>query len=814
MQKTSFNFLKLILKFLPVLLIIIICNPINPQDTQKNFKLTGVVVDSTSGKGLADVNILFLSRIDNRTIAGTSTDADGNFIAENINESIVRLKFSMVSYQTKIVDSVSLETTSRLGLIRLKATSIMLPEVVVKSIKPMIEFHIDKQVVNVDQVPGSTGSVTDVLKNSGAVQVDPPTNKITVRGQDVRIQMDGRPFDMPDNMLAQMPAAMFDQVEVILSPSAKESAEGGAYILNLISKKSILDSYNGSVSLNTSTNNRNYGGLNFNYKKDQLNIFTSVFGFFGRFKNFNESEQINYNSSSLYRQAIDGENNFQGYSAYFKLGCDYNLDENNLFTFYGTNNSSNYDGHVVNNTDVINNVALPLYSYNNNSNSTYKFNNLSLYGFYKKKFDKEGNDLTFDAMYANIKSPSNTDRNEIYSYNSGFPAKHNSETDEKANTFIFKTDYSRPSEIGKFETGYNFTYRNRENDYHAFDYSYVANSWSDSLNLSNFFKYNEDIHALYVTYSNTFGSIELKTGIRGENLHTKGEQITSNENFSNNFFNLFPNLNIAYKFNDMFQLSFNTFRRVRYPQLYFVNPFKQYSGPNSYSLGNPQIQPYFINSFGLSLSQFINVYYVYTTGLFNYVTSVVDDSVTVSSPINITSNKTYGLELTLPYYNTPTMPVHLLDFISMLNVQFGYNYRKQAGQYLNEDLNYSGYYKWLTANLGLKLWFDINADLSFRYNPKTETRRSINEETHVLSLYFSKAFLDQKLQVNLSISDLLNSQKYLSQTFGTEFYSKNTYTQYRSRSVSIGVSYRINDYKERRDRNVDDGRDASDKAKF
>lgn len=814
MQKKSQNLFFLIWKPLFVLLLFFICNIINAQDLQRNFKLTGAVVDSASGKGLTDVNILFLSRVDNKTITGTSTDAEGNFTIENINENIVRLKFSMVGYQTKIIDSVSLETTSRLGLIRLKATGIMLPEVVIKFIKPMIEFHIDRQVVNIDQVPGSTGSLTDALKNSGAVQVDPSTNKITVRGQDVKIQMDGHPFDMPDNMLAQVPASMFDQVEVILSPSAKESAEGGAYILNLISKKIILDSYNGSINLNTSTNNRNYGGLNFNYKKDKLNIFTSFFSGFGSYKSFSDNEQINYNSSSLYHQLTDGEDNFKGYGAYLKLGCDYNLDEKNLLTFYGTYNKFKYDADAISDNNISNNFGLPLYSFNNKSNSTYKFDNISLYGFYKKKFDKEGNDLTFDALYTNIKSPSNTERNVIYSNGNGLPQKHNSATGEKANTFIFKTEFIYPSEIGKFETGYNFTYRDRENDYNALDYSYITNGWNDSLNLSNLFKYNEDIHAFYLTYSNTFGKIEIKTGIRGENLQTKGEQITSSENFSKNFFNLFPNLNIAYKFDDMFQIAFNTFRRVRYPQLYFVNPFKQYNGPNSYSMGNPKIQPYFLNSFGLSLSQFINVYYVYSTGLFNYVTSVIEDSVTVSSPINISSNKTYGIELTLPYYNTPMMPVHLPDFINMLNVQFGYTYRKQTGQYLNEDLNYSGYYKWLTANLGFKLWFDVNANLSFRYNPKSETRRSINEETHILSLYFSKTFMDQKLQANLSISDLLNSQKYLSQTYGTEFYSKNSFTQYRSRSVSIGISYRINDYKERRDRSIDDGRDASDKAKF
>ncbi|MCJ7690183.1 MAG: TonB-dependent receptor, partial [Clostridiaceae bacterium] len=727
-----------------------------------------------------------MSRIDNRIIVGTSSDAEGNFMAENINENNVRIKFTRVGYQTKIIDSVSVATTSSMGLIRLRSTVIMLPEVVIKSITPMIEFNIDKQVVNIDQVPGSTGSITEALSNSGAVQIDPATNKITVRGQDVKIQMDGHPFDMPDNMLAQMPASMFDQVEVILSPSAKESAEGGAYILNLISKKSILDSYNGSISLNTSTNNRNYGGINFNYKKDKLNIFTALFSGFGNYKSFGNDEQINYNSTSLYHQITDGEYNYEGYNAYLKLGFDYNLDENNLLTFYGTYNKFKYDADEVSDNYVTNNLGLPLYSFNNKSNSIFNYDKFSLYGFYKKKFDKEGNDLTFDVLYTNIKSPSNSERNVIYSNSDGLPQKHNSERDETANTFISKIEYVYPSEIGKFETGYNFTYRNRNNDYNTLDYSYISNSWTDSLNLSNLFKYNEDIHAFYITYSNTFGKVDIKTGIRGENLHTKGEQITSNENFSKNFFNLFPNLNIAYKFNDMFQITFNTFRRVRYPQLYFVNPFKQYNGPNSFSLGNPELQPFFLSSYALSLSQFINVYYVYSTGLFNYVTSVIEDTITISSPINISNNKTYGIELTLPYYNTPTMPVHLPDFISMLYVQFGYTYRKQSGQYLNEDLNYSVYRKWLIANLGLKLWFDVNANLSFRYFPKIESTRSIIGETHILSLYFSKAFMDQKLQVNLSISDVLNSQKFSSQTYGSEFYSKNLFSQYRSRSVSIG----------------------------
>lgn len=782
--------------------------------SQTTFKLSGAVVDSARGSGLQDVNVTILSRDKNEVLTGTTTDVKGNFTVENIQNKNVRVKFSFVGYQTKVVDSVSVEHTAKMGLIKLKNTSITLPEIVIKTVKPMIEFKVDRQVINLDQVPGNSTSVSDALRNSGAVEVDPATSKITVRGESVKIQMDGRPFEMPDNMLANMPAQMLDQVEVILAPSAKESAEGGTYILNLISKKTILDSYNGSIGLNTGTNNRNFGSLNFNYKKDALNIFGSFFGGLGGYKNRNINEQINYNSVNLYHQGTQGDGKFNGRFINAKLGFDYNLDENNLFTFYGTFNNYKYDSDGLTTTNIKNNAELFLYSYQNDNDQTYKNNSTSFYGFYKKKIDKKGQELTFDAMYTNISNPSTNEMNILYSNNPFYPKLHNTDTKEKSNTLIFKSDYVYPSEIGRIEAGYHFTYRDRENNYTSLDFLYGLNNWQDSMKLGNLFKYNEDIHAAYITYLKTFGKIELKTGLRAENLHTNGNQVTTGETFSENFLNFFPNLNISYKFSDLFQLGFNTFRRVRYPQLYYVNPFKTYNSPNSYTMGNPQIKPTFINSFGINLSRYIDAYYVYSTGLSNYVTSVIDDTVSVSSPYNISSMKNYGIELNLPYYNSPMMPFHLPDFITTLNIQFGYNYRKQSGSYLKEDLNYAGHYKWLMVNVGLKLWYDINSSIYMRYTPATETKRQVSESTMFMGLYFTKAFLDQKLQVNLGISDPFNVMRFKNKTYGTAFYSSSDFRMLDSRSISIGISYRINDYKERRDRNIDDGRDASDTPKL
>ncbi|MCU7490099.1 MAG: TonB-dependent receptor [Ignavibacteria bacterium] len=799
---------------LPFIMLILFYSLGNAQTTHETYKVTGAIADSATSKGLAGVNVVILSRADNKNLGGGTTDAKGNFSVDNIKKRNVRVKFSMIGYQTKTLDSVDLEATPRVGLFKLRSTVIQMPEIVVQTVRPMVEYKVDRQVINMDRVPGSSGSVTDALKNSGTVEVNPSNNNITVRGQSVKLQMDGRPFEMPADMLSQMPASMIEQVEVILAPGAKESAEGGAYILNLVSKKNDMDNYNGSVNVSSSTNKMNFGGLNMNYKEGKLNIFTSFFGGFGEQSFISETNKFNYDSKSLYHEYGRSDNTMPGNMVNFKLGADYDLDANNSFTFYGAYSRTKFDGDNKSGNTVWNQNNIAQYTYSNNSKSGNKWANLSFYGFYKKKFADKGHEITFDAMYTDMDMPSTSDLSIGYSYRPSTPYQQKSSTGVNAKTFIFKADYTRPIETAKLESGYSYTYRTRDNDYSVRDFSYLANAWQDSMSLSNLFRYREDIHAAYATYSQKFGRFDLKAGIRAENLHTQGDQLTSGEDFSGNFFNLFPNFNLGYKLNDMFMITFNTFRRVTYPQVYYINPFKQYMGPNSYRMGNPGLKPFFLNSYSLSLSQFINVYYVFSNGNFTRFTGNVDDSVSVYSFINLGKSKLYGVELTLPYYNSPQMPVHLPDFISMMNVVWGFTYREQEGQYLSENLTYADRRMWLRANLALNLWYDVSMSTFFMYSPRTKNARMTSNATKNLSISFSKSFLDNKLKVNLSFSDLLRAMRFDNETFGSNFYSFEKFTINNSRSVSLGLTWMFNDYKPHRERNIDDGRDKAEGGMF
>lgn len=794
--------------FFVVLAIIFNSFIVSAQTAKSNYKIAGAVSDMLINKPLPKASVIILSRSSGKQLKGIATDEKGYFTIEDIPERIVRVRTSMVGYQSKLIDSVDLNQSSRIGLIMLMPTSYTLPEVVVESIKPVIEHFADKQVINMDRLPGNSGTLTEALKNSGLVEVEPSTNKITVRGQGLKIQMDGHEYSMPAEMLSQLPASMIEQVEVILAPGAKESAEGGTYILNLITKKESFNNTSGMISLNAGSNKSSFGGAYLNYKTGKLNVFGQAYGNYMANESTQESDRYVYSSPVMYYQKSSGKGNYNYTMGYFKAGFDYDFDDKNTMTFF-----VNYNGYKIKSdyttlSDVVNKENIFQYSYNNRSESDGNNTNLSVYGFYKRKFQERGHELTLDAMYTSFGNPTDSKMNLNYSTHPATPQLQNSNTDITAKTLVVKLDYALPINKNKFEAGSSFSYRNRDNGYNSLNYSFQNAAWIDSMNLSNKFNYKETIIALYASYAHKFDDLDIKLGLRAENLASDGNQITQNIQFSENHLSLFPNLNISYKFSDMFSVSVNAFRRVTYPQIYYINPFRRYNGPNSFSAGNPKLEPTYLNGVALNLSQYASIYYNYTTGSITSAMSTENDSTLISSYLNLNKDESYGFSITLPYYNSPMMPFHLPDFISTCYVSFNYRYSKQSGQYLTEDLGITDKNISLNAYAGFKLWYDIDAGVSFYFMPKTTNQRTVRSEMKSLSLYFNRYFFDRKIRMSFTVNDLLNSQKGFSESRGGSYYIRSNYEMLNSRSISLGITYIFNQYKERRDRDLGDGRDS------
>jgi hypothetical protein len=791
-----------------ILSIFVFAHPLSAQ----THTISGNIKDFQSGTPLQGVTVALYSKSNQKVLGGTSSNEKGEFnLKNNFKEKSIHLRFSYIGYETKQIDTIDFQNNKAdLGTILLKPSTIMKSAVEITAQKPMVEFYVDKQVINMDQVPGSqSGSVSDALRNTGIVDVDPASSKISLRGNsNVNILIDGKPQPMADNLLAQMPASYIDKVEVITTPSAKDDPEGDAGIINIITKKEHHDNYNGTFALYSATQQIGMLSSALNYRKGGLNLFGSANGYWGKFTRHTTGERINYLSDILHFQNSVGQSLTQGYMSNIKLGIDYDFDTLNSLSLTGNYNKTN--GKMIISADnIIYNLAdVETYSYSTKDDGHGNFNNYTASADYKKKFNTKGHEVSADAFFSTMVNSTHDLLSTNYNYLPLYPGLQNNNNDVNNKTVILNTDYVNPTEtLGKIEAGYKFTFRDRKATLENLNYSYYTGIYYDSLNLSNVFRYRENIHAFYLSYSSKISIMDYKLGLRDEQTLTDGVQEVTGEEFRTNYNSLFPTFGLAYKMNEIFQLSFNAARKINRPQMEMINPFIKVNGPNNITVGNSRLTPTYTNSFEFKFNPLLNIYYNDSKGRPSSISTNVNDSITVNTTINSASNKNYGFELTIPIMNNPKFPFKLPDWLGMFNVRIAYMRFIENGNYLTEIYSIKRDSWKFSGNCNLNLWWDINLIFYYNIALKTQDDRYRTNASPFAGMFIKKEFFDKKLTVGFNITDLFDAMRPVNETYGSNFYSYSKSNTWRNRNIGLSVRYNFNDFANHQEKEVDDGRD-------
>ena len=80
-------------------------------------------------------------------------------------------------------------------------------------------------------------------------------------------------------------------------------------------------------------------------------------------------------------------------------------------------------------------------------------------------------------------------------------------------------------------------------------------------------------------------------GLRAEQTFVTANQVTDVNVFTNNYFSIFPSLNIQYELDKKNQLGLNYSRRINRPGTWNTNPFAVITDPFNIYVGNPYLQP-------------------------------------------------------------------------------------------------------------------------------------------------------------------------------------------------------------------------------
>ena len=642
------------------------------EDTPKgNGKITGMLVDSTTGRPVEFATVALMNVKTNKPIDGTTSDAKGNFSLTKLAPGDYRLQYSFIGY--KNLDSkpftIIKGTEISLGSVKLPADVRTLGEVVVTGQAALIEEKVDRLVFNADKdMTSKGGDASDVLKRVPMLSVDLDGN-VSLRGsQNIRVLINNKPSTIVAasvaDALKQLPADMIKSVEVITSPSAKYDAEGAAGIINIVTKKNTLHGLTLNVDAGVGLRASNLG-LNGSYRQGKLGI---TLGGFGR-------AMYNRASSTLDQTTLVGANYLrtsqQGTAfdkpvfGQYTLGFDYDLAKNQALSAnvrLGTRNFVQQQTQLTNSYFGDSLLSMT----NRDVNRKDLSNSVDMNLDYIRTF-KPQQEWTISTQYSRTGLTNNFFADILGRANqlTGRQQNINNNTNQE---FTIQTDYQTPVKKNQLlEFGVKTIMRTVDSRYQYLVGGSAGELRVDPTNPSGTLAYNQNIGAGYVSYTYvTPSKYTFKVGTRYEYTGISAQQSTNERPSTKlnipNYSNLVPSINVSkgLKGGSTLKAAYN--RRIQRPGLQQLNPNPNSANPQMIMVGNPNLSPELTDNFELSLSSTIKKTYL-NTAVFgrltnNAITQIRIPSDTLAGSIittyqNIGVQRTFGANI---FFNTSITP--------------------------------------------------------------------------------------------------------------------------------------------------------------
>ncbi|PKP38921.1 MAG: hypothetical protein CVT98_04195 [Bacteroidetes bacterium HGW-Bacteroidetes-15] len=773
----------------------------------------GKVIDQTTGVPVEYANIIFYKMRDSTIATGGITNESGEFTIEKVPLGRYFAEIKFIGYNSTHIESFVMSPRQpevMLGEIKLLQASENLEAVTVTGQRQMLQHNLDKKVFNVEKdITAEGGTALEIMQNIPSVEVDMEGN-VSLRGsQNVTILVDGRPSTY--SSIEEIPASIIESVEVITNPSARYDPDGLSGIINIVLKKKREPGYHAMVMLNAGTGDKYNGTINFNYRQDKVNFFTNAS--FRQFRMTGEtiSDRIttlnDLTTSSLFQ---DQDFTRKGQFISVRGGFDYFINNANTITFSGGYNTRGFDVYDFTQNDII----MP----DEAQNDSYFRRNIGDNGFssydfalnYKLSGKNQGQELTADAFFNSMSGAFDNNILQRRTIDLSEDLLEQTNSDFLGNTLTIQTDMVQPiGDGGRLESGLKAMMRLQDNDYL---FSRLSNDvWVPDPNRNNRFVYDEQQFSAYSIYSNTFGDgkFSYQGGLRVEKAFTSAEQqATNDEPIERDFLNWFPSAHLKWDINAKNSAQVAYSRRVSRPNTRLLNPFIDYSDSLNLSTGNPMLNPEFTNS--LEFSYYYNlpktrlsatIFQRNTTDLISRFVEVNEDRISMSTFRNIDKSESLGVEGVVTQTLAPWWRV---------NGSASYYSMKLYSDFLDKESSEGN--SWSaratsTWNIGKNIELQVNGNYR---SPSVSVGGAMRfwqsgggqgrtEEMYWLDLGVKMSVLNKKGSITLRVSDILNTMNFKSETWGPNFTSNIERTR-ESRVLYLGFSYRINEYRTRRER--------------
>lgn len=476
----------------------------------------------------------------------------------------------------------------------------------------------DRLIFNVENsIVSNGGNALAALKITPGIKVQ--NEQITMIGKnEMTVMVDERPVKLSGesliNFLRGISSTTIKSIEVISTPPAKYKAQGNSGLVNIILKKAKVGTW--SLILRNTYQQATYGdnksGADFNLRKKKLSISSNISTASG--KDRYTMDQFTYYPVETWHLSAPLKRSYNFMNVNF--GVDY--DASRTLTI-----GMNYLGHKTNNPfrqykfnteimDANNNMSSYMETFNDKIHKGYT-HVLNVHGIVR--LDSLGKKIKIDLDYLR-----NTNKDSTSDYGASyFPDREQiagsyyaniSRNKSEVSNYAAKVDVELPLRWINLNFGGQLDFTTNSNDYTFYDN--LSGSQIVDNSQSNYFKYKENIAALYLSVSKSLSKrLSMQFGIRVEQTYTEGRSLTIDQANKHHYLNAFPSAYVLYKLSDIKSLSLSYSRRINRPYFYDMNPFKTYTSQYDYSVGNTSLKPSYSDNLDLLLSSGIFVHKVW-----------------------------------------------------------------------------------------------------------------------------------------------------------------------------------------------------------
>lgn len=728
-------------------------------------------VENSNRELMSNVFVRILNISDSTYVAGTTTDSVGQYEFRSIKDGGYLLEASMLGYKKQYLPiQFGGEELFTIPLIILIEDMHMLSAVTVTARKKTIEIEAGKTIVDLSSMLSeSQGNVFDTMKNIPGILIREDGSVYLFGQNGVNVLIDGKMTYLSGenlvNLLRSMPSSTVSRIELITHPSSRHDASGNSGLINIQTKRIKSEGFSFTVSSNYKQGRYSKGNENFNFslQKDKLNFFIDYSYNWGR--NYLEvvSDRIypraeeDPSSELILHMTADRrflyDSHFVRTRVLYDLSSRINID---LYATYSTmnrtkkevTNSSFFTINTARDSSMVTSNRLKV-SHRNimaGANLSYTFPDK---GKWDVSFDLQRFTPDEDHLQSSMFESLTDHRNEaLLSGLMGGNIKINTGQSNISYPLSDKVDVDAGTKLSFVSIHNTALYEN-----------YNGGHWSDNLQLSNSFFYDENINAGYVRLKAELSKFSLEGGLRIENTNIEGRQndlsLKTDSVFREHYTHLFPNIQVNYRLNDNHSLALLYGRRITRPNYRDLNPFIEVNDKYLYERGNTELKAELSDNFELSyiLNKVsgISLLYAYRSNPITKGYIVQENNRILVTPMNLSSNYSLGAKI---FFNN----IKLFDWWTIhLNSTLTYkrfHWMLAKERYINKLLTpMVNIYNQMNLPYGLK------AEISGFYNGKMAEGQAQIHALWQVSAGVRKNFMKDRASLQLFVDDIFFSNR-------------------------------------------------------